>query len=96
MSYTEQFLENTLKVKIGRITLKKYLENLMTQLWYDPERFSGKRPFGNSGWEYDIYKSLVKAKVISGKVDKYGDLEEYDHEEAYDLVLHAIVYQMGK
>ena len=44
----------------------------MTTLWEKGEGFSGKRPFGNSGWEYDIYRPLISGGFIPGKLDGEG------------------------
>jgi hypothetical protein len=32
------------------ITIRDYLRILLETLWEEGEGFSGKRPFGNSGW----------------------------------------------
>lgn len=49
-------------------SLREYLHALLDVMWREGERFSGKRPFGNSGWEYDVYAFLVKAGAIEGKM----------------------------
>jgi hypothetical protein len=41
-------------------TIKQYLKKLLEMLWERGEGFSGKRPFRNSGWEYDLEKVLQK------------------------------------
>ncbi len=40
-------------------TIRDYLKALVTRIWEEGEGFSGKRPFGNSGWEYELYGTLV-------------------------------------
>lgn len=35
----------------GALTVRDYLKALLRRLWLEQEGFSGKRPFGNSGWE---------------------------------------------
>lgn len=35
-------------------TVGAFLIALLEKLWDEGEAFSGKRPFGNSGWEYDL------------------------------------------
>lgn len=47
-------------------TLRKYLRDLLWELWNTTADFSGKRPFGDSGWEFDIYTELVKAGFVEG------------------------------
>ena len=80
------------------LTIGDYLIKLLSMLWYEGESFSGKRPFGNSGWEYDLYKALVAAGVVSGKVDDEGDLEVVDATEANTLIGNVIssLYQAPK
>lgn len=56
-----------------QITIRDYLCKLLVQVWSDGESFSGKRPFGYSGWERSIYKPLVMNGFIEGTYD-----EEYD------------------
>ncbi len=45
----------------GADTVKKYLIELLAQLWYEEEGFSGKRPFGNSSWQYELTAPVKKA-----------------------------------
>lgn len=70
--------------------IKGYLKELLLTLWIKEEGFSGKRPFGNSGWQYDIYIPLIKMKAVSGKLDEYDCLEEIDQEAADKLILQLI------
>lgn len=44
-------------------TVRDYLKALLTHLWEEGEGFSGKRPFGNSGWEYDLYGALEQSGI---------------------------------
>lgn len=48
----------------GAITIGGYLQALLARLWTDGEGFSGKRPFGNSGWEDDLLEAL--SEVTTG------------------------------
>lgn len=54
------------------LTIREYLRMLLMAVWDEGEEFSGKRPFGNSDWENDIYAPLVKSGFIAGTVDQYG------------------------
>lgn len=72
------------------LTIKAYLILLLRTLWIEEESFSGKRPLGNSGWKGDIEVALVKNKIIKGKVDSDGYLEESDSEAADKLILELI------
>lgn len=80
----------------GEITIRQYLRELLVTLWCEGESFSGKRPFGNSGWEYDLYKPLIVAGVITGTLDdEYGSVEECDEEEGHRVVLALIDEMCG-
>lgn len=59
-------------------SIREYLHALLTELWREGEGFSGKRPFGNSGWEYDLYKPLIVAGVIKGSLDIDGYIADVD------------------
>lgn len=62
----------------GAYTVKGYLKALLIAVWDEGESFSGKRPFGNSGWDYDILTALVDAGLAK------------DYPSATKLVFKAI------
>lgn len=62
----------------GADTVGGYLVELLRKLWREREGFSGKRPFGNGGWDCDLYKPLITAKVIKGALDSDGYVEDVD------------------
>lgn len=72
-----------------------YFTALLYNLWSDGEAFSGKRPFGNSSWEWDVYKALAKAGLVTGMViSTYKDCEcgdNYDPENP--CACKAYVYE---
>lgn len=74
----------------GAATVRDYLKALLSRIWEEEESFSGKRPFGNSGWKSDIETTLVKAGVIAGKLDSDGYLEECASAESDALIQAAI------
>jgi hypothetical protein len=67
------------------LTIRDYMRRLLSTLFKEGESFSGKRPFGNSGWEYDIAEPLVRAGAVRGSIrteeGEADELEEYDEEE---------------
>ncbi len=71
-------------------TIREYLKALLSHLWAEGEGFSGKRPFGNSGWEYDLYSALIKAEAVKGKLDEYGHVDRVDEKKANKLIFQAI------
>lgn len=73
-----------------KITIRDYLKELLVTLWEEGESFSGKRPFGDSGWEYEIFGALVDNKVIHGTNEDY--CLDLDEDEALKLVIKLINY----
>ncbi len=74
----------------GAKTVRDYFRALLTTLWREGEGFSGKRPFGNSDWQNDIYVVLIDAEVVEGSVDDDGELVDLDYEVADKIILSAI------
>lgn len=73
-------------------TIREYLVALARNVWREGECFSGKRPFGNSCWQAEVYRALFEAELISGvKRDDYGWLEEADEVEGNRLIGLALV-----
>ncbi len=70
-------------------TVRDYLKALLNALWLEEESFSGKRPFGNSGWQSDVYIALIRGGGVEGSVDDEGDWET-DEKAADAVVLSAI------
>lgn len=72
-------------------TVRDYLKKLLSAIWEQGESFSGKRPFGNSGWEYDLCKPLVRHGAVKGRIDpEEGDLMEIDTKAANAAIFAAI------
>ena len=74
------------------LTLRAYLGELLSCVWSQRESFSGKRPWGNSVWQRDVYKEMVLAKLLPGMVGADGYLETIDEDEARDFLLGCIAY----
>lgn len=71
-------------------TIREYLQELLRSLFREGESFSGKRPFGNSGWESEINVALVKSGLVDGEIDEWGGLVQCDLDKAYELIDEAI------
>mgnify|MGYP005826386733 CR=1 FL=1 len=69
-----------------RSTVLDYLYMLFRTLWREGENFNGKRPFGNSAWQYPVYAALIREGFIKGELDEDGCVKDMDIEEADDLV----------
>ena len=74
----------------GATTIGGYLLKLLETLWEKGEGFSGKSPFGNSGWKYDLYKPLVEVGAVEGKLDSDGYIESVDTDAANSMIFNAI------
>ena len=94
MKYDRSKLEKALDIPfesdIGWGTVRSYLKTLLTRLWEEEELFSGKRPFGNSGWKYDLIDPLSHVGVIKATFDRDGYVEECDDKELDKVVLKLI------
>lgn len=74
----------------GADTVHGYLIALLAAVWSEGEGFSGKRPFGNSGWEWDVYTALGKAGFIQATFDEEGFLDDCDDDAGSKLIADAI------
>lgn len=72
------------------MTIKEYFKKLLITLWLDGECFDGKRPFGNSGWDYQIYSALIANEIIEGSFDEYGYVKDFDIVKADKLIKEVI------
>ena len=72
----------------GALTVGGYLQALLTELWREGEGFSGKRPFGNSGWEYELYQAVIAGGAATGELDEDGGVD--DEGNAAQVVAGAI------
>jgi hypothetical protein len=74
----------------GAKTVRGYLVELVRRVWGETEGFSGKRPFGNSGWTRDLAEPLVAAKVINGELSEDGFVDDVDETELSYAIFAAI------
>jgi hypothetical protein len=74
----------------GAATVRDYLVTLLATVWECGEGFSGKRPFGNSGWSLELCKPLVAAGIIPGSLNAEGFLVEFDRGAAHEALAAAI------
>lgn len=77
------------------VSLREYLHELLPTLWEEGEGFSGKRPFGNSGWEFDVYAFLVKAGAVEGELDEDDRYEKCDKLAANKMMPGLIAAALG-
>jgi hypothetical protein len=78
-----------------QLTIREYFRELLTTLWSEGESFSGKRPFGNSGWEYEPIGALVAAGFIPGTGSDDAGWDATDDRQAHAFVATLIVAAFG-
>lgn len=78
------------------LTVREYFRVLLSTVWEEGEGFSGKRPFGNSGWEYDLYAPLIRGGFIPGRLDEDGFVELVDEKIGRQFVHQLILAAFGE
>lgn len=63
-------------------TVRGFFKACVLKLWHEEDGFSGKRPFGDSSWAFDI--TYAVAEHLGYKSKDGQDLREYFPEEADD------------
>jgi len=48
----------------GTMTIREFLKEILMRCWDEYDCFYGKRPFGDSGWQWDLYEAIGKAKKV--------------------------------
>src|ERR1700677_134889 len=71
----------------GAATIGGYLQALVRCIWEEEESFSGKRPFGNSGWSHELYRAAIAGGAVEGGsldilgyVKEKGDADQVIHD----------------
>jgi hypothetical protein len=81
----------------GAKTIGEYLLRLLVKVWDEDEGFSGKRPFGNSGWTHDLYSALAEAGIIEAEKDVWDEEDEdYGWEWTWDYEQQQIGHNLIK
>lgn len=73
-------------------TVREYLSKLLAELWRQKSEFSGKRPFGYSGWYLDIYHALQAADLMDDPDDHDARMAE---REWADAIIQGCIWEMG-
>lgn len=98
MTHQEMLDYNSFFSDCDATTLREYFHTLLLTLWLEGEGFSGKRPFGNSGWDGDVYLALVEMKAVNGKIlsdEGHSYLDSCDYDKANKLVVKLIAEMCG-
>ena len=80
----------------GASTVRGYLVALLATLWREEEGFSGKRPFGNSSWQYDLYVPMIRAGIVDGALDENGFYVEHCDVPAADKLILAAIQSLAE
>jgi len=78
-------------------TVRDYLVKLLAAVWAEGECFSVKRPFGNSGWHFDVYTALARGGLVTATFDEVGwlDMDSAAEGRADQLIAAAIRHLGG-
>ena len=79
----------------GAATIREYLIALLAAVWEQEESFSGKRPFGSSGWKSDLDAPLLCAGLVPGTLHSEGYVIDCD-DEAADALITAAIAELGR
>lgn len=78
------------------MTIRAYFKAQLSALWDEGEGFSGKRPFGNSGWEDVLAGVLIQHHCISGTIDEaesdadFIEVIDYDR-DSYEVFVQQMI-----
>lgn len=66
-------------------TIGEYLVNMLVSLWEEGETFSGKRPLGDSGWQYRVRESIRQSGLVAPECGE-SDIDELVIDAIYSLI----------
>jgi hypothetical protein len=82
----------------GAETIGEYLIKLLATVWRQGED-AVHRPFGNSGWQWEVYEALVRGKLADGTItlDEDGNVEVIDTDpRACDELIAEAIAELGR
>lgn len=88
---SEEIMSLEIQINDTVMTVRDYFKELALKVWTEEEGFSGKRPWGNGGWKYDLYAELIRLGVVEGKLDEYGYVEYCDNEAIDRMLIEAFI-----
>ena len=82
--YYTKFLDHKWESSdIGVTSFRHYFTMLLRTLLEEGEGFSGKRPFGNSGWDWDMVCGVAQIGLTDAWYDReYNEWNIRDYEDA--------------
>lgn len=78
------------------LSIGEYLITLLRTLWLDKDGFSGKRPFGTSNWENELYKALILHELIDGHLDDDGYIDYIADKKDADKLILRLINHIGR
>ena len=72
------------------LTLKEYLKETFLTFIHEGESFSGKRPFGNSDWDWQIYKGLITLDNSLGTLDEDGYIDTVNRKACDKIIVQCV------
>ena len=81
----------------GATSIRDYFAHLAALCWAEGECFDGKRPFGNSGWDRDVYVALHAAGLMDFALDEDGYIDSISPQEERRVgaLVFAAIRSMG-
>lgn len=73
-------------------TVREYIVMISLEVWRHGEGFSGKRPFGNSGWQDELMEPLISAGLVRGDDD---GLVVYKDISAADAMIESAILALA-
>jgi len=67
-------------------SIKQQLQKLLKKVMKEQECFSGKRPFGDGCYYFEIYAALAKAGVTFIMLDEDGYVNDLDDKKTTNLI----------
>lgn len=100
MTMTAPTGDQILRVEMGAndadaVTVRDYLVALLRGVWLHREEFDGKRPFGNSGWQFELFTALGHVGLIDAEFDAEGFLDTVD-DSAGDRLINLAINTLGQ
>lgn len=72
-------------------TVGEYLVVLLRDVWQQEQGFNGKRPFGNSAWQWEVYESLGDAGLIEVTYSEFDEPQLADRAAVDALIEKTIL-----
>ena len=81
----------------GATSIRDYFAHLAALCWDEGECFDGKRPFGNSGWDRDVYVALHAAGLMDLALNENGRIDSISPQEERRVgaLVFAAIRSMG-